>query len=554
MRIRTAVPFISRQVKSKSGIRLTGLLLAVMALGVTAPASAEVSETNSVFQFSAAQPGCVAFLWVPPKCAFVRGLVVVKWNYLDEDLLQDPQIRQTCARENLGLVCLVHTNPEMHKRLSQFILEEGAAGVLTRALSDLATTSGYTEIAEAPLLPIGHSAGGGFAWGVPCWNKARVFGALPLKTGASWDVLKKGDMEGVPVLHLVGQFFEWSSGPACEQAAKDSEECLALRQDPRFLVANGVEWGGGHFEWSEECARLVSLFIAKAAHYRLPEKPAGDGSFKLKELDPEAGWLMSPGGKEKPVPASAFRGDKRQAFWFFDEEYAEACRNFAQGRLAKKMQQVTFFMDGKPVPFSGTTGAADLNAMRPLADGVTYKLSAGFFDKMPEQRPGAGAVLGHADGPISIHCDVGPFIQTGPDTFRVRFSRISYYSLITGFHASHPGNAEYRYSVMPGLTTFKNNTEGRPQKITFDAIPDVQLGTREIKLTAVSDAGATVEFFVLAGPAEIREGNLLSFTDIPPRTKFPVRVTVVAWQYGHSTEPKLQTAERVERSFFLNKP
>src|SRR5207249_2180064 len=39
-----------------------------------------------------------------------------------------------------------------------------------------------------------------------------------------------------------------------------------------------------------------------------------------------------------------------------------------------------------------------------------------------------------------------------------------------------------------------------------------------------------------------------------PGAKFPVKVTVVAWQWGRSTDPKIKTAERVERSFFLTHP
>jgi len=53
---------------------------------------------------------------------------------------------------------------------------------------------------------------------------------------------------------------------------------------------------------------------------------------------------------------------------------------------------------------------------------------------------------------------------------------------------------------------------------------------------------------VKEGPAEI-EGNKLVFTRIPPRSKFPLKVTVVAWQYGLAGE--VQTAEPVERSFFI---
>jgi hypothetical protein len=44
----------------------------------------------------------------------------------------------------------------------------------------------------------------------------------------------------------------------------------------------------------------------------------------------------------------------------------------------------------------------------------------------------------------------------------------------------------------------------------------------------------------------------LVFTRIPPRSKFPVKVTVVAWQYGQMTTPEFQTAEPVGRSFFIS--
>jgi hypothetical protein len=43
-------------------------------------------------------------------------------------------------------------------------------------------------------------------------------------------------------------------------------------------------------------------------------------------------------------------------------------------------------------------------------------------------------------------------------------------------------------------------------------------------------------------------------TPVPPRTKFPLKITVVAWQFGRGTEPKLQAAEPVERTFHLLAP
>jgi len=61
-----------------------------------------------------------------------------------------------------------------------------------------------------------------------------------------------------------------------------------------------------------------------------------------------------------------------------------------------------------------------------------------------------------------------------------------------------------------------------------------------------------VKFFVKAGPVEIRKDKLV-FTPIPPRSKLPLAVTVVAWQWGCASEPAVQSAQNVERTFQLTK-
>jgi hypothetical protein len=48
-------------------------------------------------------------------------------------------------------------------------------------------------------------------------------------------------------------------------------------------------------------------------------------------------------------------------------------------------------------------------------------------------------------------------------------------------------------------------------------------------------------------------GDILRLTAIPPRATFPVKVTVVAWQYGRTSEPQLKTADPVEQSFLIVK-
>jgi hypothetical protein len=93
---------------------------------------------------------------------------------------------------------------------------------------------------------------------------------------------------------------------------------------------------------------------------------------------------------------------------------------------------------------------------------------------------------------------------------------------------------------------------GREQVITFDAIGAQRSRVATIPLHATSSAGAKVYFFVREGPAEL-EGDTLRLTVIPPRAKWPIAITVVAWQPGRGTEPKLQAAPLVERTFFLTR-
>lgn len=51
------------------------------------------------------------------------------------------------------------------------------------------------------------------------------------------------------------------------------------------------------------------------------------------------------------------------------------------------------------------------------------------------------------------------------------------------------------------------------------------------------------------GGADLEWGRTHHIDGIPSRSKFPLKVTVVAWQYGMAG--KIQIAEPVERSFFI---
>lgn len=79
---------------------------------------------------------------------------------------------------------------------------------------------------------------------------------------------------------------------------------------------------------------------------------------------------------------------------------------------------------------------------------------------------------------------------------------------------------------------------------------DQLAGNSAVPLLAKADSGMKVRFFVVAGPAKM-EGDALKLTPVPPRTRFPVEITVSAWQWGRSIEPRVQTAKPVPQTFRL---
>jgi hypothetical protein len=200
------------------------------------------------------------------------------------------------------------------------------------------------------------------------------------------------------------------------------------------------------------------------------------------------------------------------------------------------------------------------------ADGVTFHVPTAFLDAVdggshnPSRWTGlpAGSPLGHAagGGPITVSRIIGPVTKTGENTFVVSLDRMASTddkrTDDVWLLASQPGDGEYKSAVQQALMRLPPNHTGAGQRITFPAIPDQKEGVSTLKLAATSDAGVPVSYYVREGPAEI-EGDTLRFSPIPPRSRFPVEVTVVAWQWGRSTEPKLQAATPVERTFFVVK-
>ena len=539
-------------------MKFKAILLACLAVCVTQIAAASAVR-GAEWQFSIDNPNGKGrtFLWIPPTCQQVRGVILAQQVILEKPALEDPAIRQAAADENLAIALVV---PGC---IGDYDEKGKGAATLQKILDGLADVSGYTEISLAPLLPMGHSGGAIFAWNTAYWQPYRCFGVVGLKSAPihppAYD--SKSNVDGVPILCVTGQYESWGvkNHPAdwhWHWVRGTLLEFRAIGVEP--LMSELVEPGVTHFGWDDDLARYVAMFIRKAAHYRIPAGEQIPGlPVGLNHLPLASGWLTDPTFLTAPrypaAPYEQYTGDQSLAFWHLDEELARANEAYGAKHKGKELQEVTFVQDGKPVP---TAWLEELK-FAPEGDGLTVKVAADFLKTTPpEMSFPKPRELGHAAGPIRFRLIGGwhgSGEQTAPDEFRLKLDRFFFArpwgSLMV--MAYQPGDEKYAYAEQAaGLKFPPKNTNGKPQQIAFEAIPDQAAGTASVPLRAVSDSGLPVEFCVIDGPAEI-EGNTLKFTAIPPRAKMPVKVTVNAYQWGRSIEPLVQSAEPVQRTFLI---
>ena len=434
-----------------------------------------------------------------------------------------------------------------------FDFTDGAWETLDGLLADLAEESGYKELSTAPLIAIGHSAAASWPYYLAAYKPERTLACISVS--GQWpyhrdkwlcpDIWGERNINKIPCLETMGEY---------ESAHTWSNEGLKERKEhpllPLSMLACPAE---GHFAYTPEKAQYIALYIKKAMHYG--------------HVDPtKEGWLMERWKKNEkpsciPAPVNQFKGDPAQAFWFFDREMIEATLAYQSRYYDMKPQLVSVSQNGKTVSQQNTHLQVH-PAFMPQEDGITFQLTPVFWDTVPGESPRlsnwtdlpVGASVGHAGKTPVLQMITGPAVLVDSVTFRIQWNRGSLWTDKKSdivFSITHPGDEEYKPAVQQAQVTIPvKNTEGQQQHIKFATLPDIKRGTKYVSLSAVSSCGLPVDFYVESGPAYV-DGNRLILTAIPPKTTYPVKVTVIAWQYGKNSDPKIKTAEPVKQTFYI---
>lgn len=498
-----------------------------------------------------------AYLWIPPQCSRVRGILFGLQNMMERSIFEDSVIRNAIASAGMAIV-LVSPGSWPQKELErQPNLEfknpaEAIAGI-QGVLKGLAAESGYSEIEYAPLLLLGHSAASPFVWGVTRAWPERVFALLPVK-GYPVDAI----VPNVPTLKVEQEWAEWGPhwGEVWQSDFKQAAGRVEAADHPLF--GDFADLGSGHFDWHHDAAPILAMFIKKAALARLPDRASAHGPVTLKPSSPDSGVLVDPDslGRDtfRAVPYRQWKGDRRHAFWYFDREMATAIDAFMKSRLQKKPEAIDFVIDGKPASLA-VNGFVGIEPQF-LADGIHFRVHAEALSTSPSKTLYGGGPLGHAETPIAYRVGSGALQQTGPDTFMVgaRSGGLTRQGQPwePWIMAYEPGDANFRSADRPAHILIDiRNKRGEPQTITFDQPANISSDHSSIPLSASASSGLPVQFYIESGPAVI-DGSTLRVLPVPPRSRYPVRILVSAYQWGRVGEHPVQSAGPVTRELFVD--
>ena len=333
-----------------------------------------------------------AYMWVPQTASpdTLRGLVMIKVNLIEVPLAYSQTLRKELAKENFGILFIVDKNDNIpadysgegknYKNILQGMYTEkdykgdplftadkwktydgkDAAQIMDEILAGIANVSGYGCVAEnTPVITIGHSAASPFGYRSGNWDYDRVIAQIDMKNGmwgdatdgsnADNDAHGFGMVPGIPSLQYAAQYTEHSTGAGRDRSVCDARYHIEHQRavDTNQLVSHIIEWGSGHYDWSNNASEMLTKYISKAIEYRLPDSfTGGNSEYTLNDLTGE-GYLMKPfekdeNGEERPAGyyqvngwlssgqdnVGADESDRKTSFWYFDKELANETNEF----------------------------------------------------------------------------------------------------------------------------------------------------------------------------------------------------------------------------------
>jgi poly(3-hydroxybutyrate) depolymerase len=196
--------------------RFPTFVFAVLALAASAAAQTAAPANpaaGAVFEAAAAPGGnydkAEFRLWLPPSVGPVRAVVVLVpgSNGDGRAMASEPVWRGFAARHGLALLaCRFTDRPHDQSFIEEYAdAARGSGRALLDTLTALSIRAGHPELAAAPLLLWGMSAGGQFNYEFTAWKPERVAAFVVNKGGIYYSALVSRAARDVPGLFFTGE-------------------------------------------------------------------------------------------------------------------------------------------------------------------------------------------------------------------------------------------------------------------------------------------------------------------------------------------------------------
>ena len=261
-------------------------------------------------------------LWLPEDVEMARAvLVLVPGSNGDgRDQVETPFWQQLAARHQLALIGVYFTDKQHEDMFIEHYIEvsKGSGQTFLDAVTRLGEMAGHSELANAPLLLWGMSAGGEFNYELALWKPERVMGFVVNKGGIYYSSLASKEARQVPGLFFIGEndlAFRNDIIRGIYSINRRARALWALMEEPD--VAHEVA-----------CSRaMAALFYEELIALRLPD---ASGSPTLRALKLSDGFVCDP-SSNRCTEAADVPERRYPTAWLPTENLANAWRAVTTG-------------------------------------------------------------------------------------------------------------------------------------------------------------------------------------------------------------------------------
>ena len=273
-------------------------------------------------------------VWLPDGAKRIRAMMIVPNNSDSKNFIEYEPFRKVAAKHEMAIVYLreFYTGIEYaHQKPVE--TPPAAPDNIIKLLDFVAEQTGIPEFRHAPWMTFGKSSRGEFPFRMGWLYPERTIAGITYHSETpTWPIPRYAKPQDETILYVCANGQEEWSGTWYRHVRPS---LLNYRANTGWLAHQVVAYGVGHGNyvdahgskgWGQPVPAgtmsvlrvwdYLALFADKALTLRLPEKGyPTDGPLKLKQVDPDSGYLIHPRAIEQML------GSKWMAFRLKDGQY-----------------------------------------------------------------------------------------------------------------------------------------------------------------------------------------------------------------------------------------